>query len=196
MDRVYFELRSTYRFTPDELALIPESRFKKAARYSFEPDRNLCLAAGLLIARLYGRKAEDQFVYNTYGKPYGKDLKPKFFNVSHSGWIAVIVAADREIGVDIEDATRKIPDVAEKIFSDTEMSYYKHAGNKEHAFYKLWTGKESVMKASGKGLALSPSSFSITNALEGHTIFADGKEYELQWDNYRHFIMCKAMLVS
>ncbi|GLQ97974.1 4'-phosphopantetheinyl transferase family protein [Dyella mobilis] len=80
------------------------------------------------------------------------------FNWSHSGGKAVIaVARDIVPGIDIErirPRPRAIA-LAERFFHPDECSDLSalDAAQREYAFLRVWTGKEAVVKALGRGVA-------------------------------------------
>jgi len=86
------------------------------------------------------------FVNNTNGVPV-------CYNVSHSGdWIVIAVAAS-EIGVDTEliNHTFEFKDIIAEYFSPGEINYINGEQSCER-FFKLWTRKEALTKATAKGL--------------------------------------------
>lgn len=111
------------------------------------------------------------FIKDKYGKPYLKlpvkhDLQ---FNISHSANTALIaVTKTYEIGVDIEKINADINflELTEEFFSPTEYKQLVNLCPTEQllAFYRLWTLKEAVVKALGKGLSYSLSSFDVSLA--------------------------------
>ncbi len=97
--------------------------------------------------------------YTTHFKPYissPKEIAGKFnFNISHCYnhvVLAICQGSDYAIGVDIEriDSKIDINDMAPIVFSESERKLInKQATN----FFKLWTKKESLIKALGTGFA-------------------------------------------
>jgi 4'-phosphopantetheinyl transferase len=78
------------------------------------------------------------------------------FNISHSGrFVGCAISTDIVIGLDIEQKQYNI-DFADftNIFSNKELDYLDSSIDKTGTFYKLWTRKESVIKANGKGMAI------------------------------------------
>lgn len=110
---------------------------------------------------------EIEFTCNRFGKPKLIGCESLRFNLSHSGDTALVaVAANTEVGVDVEVLDRSIDllGLAKRFFSESE--YRKIAASSESnqlvLFYRCWTGKESVVKAIGGGLSISLDSFSIS----------------------------------
>jgi len=98
------------------------------------------------------------------GKPYIRNHDSIHFNISHSGNWVVLVFSDEEIGIDIERETDINLDIAQTCFSKDEYRYLINLCNntQKSAFYKIWTLKESYVKALGLGLNKSLDSFTVT----------------------------------
>ena len=75
------------------------------------------------------------------------------FNISHSGDWILLAVADCEVGADIEHINYLFhyQDVTSDYFSANEIGYIKKNTPVER-FFKLWTRKEALIKATGKGL--------------------------------------------
>lgn len=92
-----------------------------------------------------------------HGKPALKSATLAF-NLSHSGdAAAVALARGVEVGVDLETASRPRSHarLAQRYFcaSETQALAALAPHEREAAFLRLWTAKESVLKALGRGLA-------------------------------------------
>ncbi|MBE1556841.1 4'-phosphopantetheinyl transferase family protein [Sporosarcina limicola] len=120
---------------------------------------------------------EIQFMYNDYGKPSVKNLDGFHFNISHSeNWI-VCAVHDEPIGIDIEKVVPIDLEIAKQFFSESEYKSLleKDKWEKISYFYKLWTAKESYVKAVGKGLSIPLNSFSVKQLYEEKSIVLDGE---------------------
>jgi 4'-phosphopantetheinyl transferase len=100
-----------------------------------------------------------QIITQPGGKPQlaGTDARVRF-SVSHSGAvIAVAVAHDREVGVDLEwiDRQLDVDAVARRFLARSELSLLQASIGVERTdiFFRLWTAKEACLKAAGLGLA-------------------------------------------
>lgn len=74
--------------------------------------------------------------------------------ISHSGgWVACVVARCGQIGIDIEvyRPGRNIMGIASLAFGKAERQAVEREG--EAAFYRIWTSREALAKARGRGLA-------------------------------------------
>lgn len=141
--------------------IISEYRIKKAIKYKSENDKKLSILSSLLLdkaLKAYGFNEKDmQYSFNAYGKPYFANAEELHFSISHSGDYAMVVISDNEIGCDIQQIKDVNLSIADRFFSPAEGEYVE--SNED--FFRLWTLKESFIKAIGKGLALPLNSFSI-----------------------------------
>ena len=92
------------------------------------------------------------------------------FNVSHSGNHGLIaIAPSGRIGVDIEERAmrRDFPRLIEAAFGANEQASLAQAsGNvRTELFYKLWTIKESLIKALGTGMSYDPADFEAPESI-------------------------------
>jgi len=149
------------------LLTIPERA--RADRYRFPDDRRRSIVARAATRRLVGRYlgtdptmlviAEEEF-----GKPVlrGREIE---FNASHSGdLVALAFARDTAVGVDVE-RRRPLNDalaLARRYFSAEEVAIVERASDIAEAFFAIWTAKEAIVKASGKGIG--------TGDLHGFTV--------------------------
>ncbi|MCH5597740.1 4'-phosphopantetheinyl transferase family protein [Niabella ginsengisoli] len=134
----------------------------KANRFRKEEDA-LRFLMGRAIAKFVLAKYLDLSISNISILP-GDNKKPiascteknidfPHFNISHSGNRVVVAFANEPIGVDIEEVKDiGVADLAETVFSDNELNLFKESKHSLFTFYKLWTGKEALLKALGLGL--------------------------------------------
>ena len=161
--------------TQGMLALLSAEERAKADRFAFADDRDGFVAAhALLRATLsdyFARPPQDwTFVTGAWGKPRveASDASARLcFNLSHTrGHVAVAVALDREVGVDVERVapSRADEEVARQLFAPAEFADFQQepeAGRAE-AFFDYWTLKEATIKAVGRGVALPLKDFAFT----------------------------------
>ncbi len=144
--------------------LLDEKRKEKTERLHFEKDKRLSVGAGVLIRAALRDIGLDSrgisFMYGEYEKPYVEGRSDIFFNISHSGNMVICAAGGCEAGCDIEEIKHPKANVAERFFTDEEKAFVKAGG--DEAFFRIWTLKESFMKATGKGLHLGMKDFSIS----------------------------------
>jgi 4'-phosphopantetheinyl transferase len=156
---------------------MPQDRKKKIDALKIAGAKRLCLGAGILLNKALAeagiiethdgtdnRQSTQQYKIETgpQGKPYLAGRDDLFFNLSHSGTMAVIAVSGREVGVDIQNL---------KHFDDHLIDYVFNPGDRKLAkefsvpidriYTRLWAMKESVMKYNGKGIGLEPKKISF-----------------------------------
>jgi 4'-phosphopantetheinyl transferase len=109
------------------------------------------------------------FAENAFGKPRLTDHPSVHFSLSHSGDRAVLAVSERhEMGIDIE-RVRPLDhlDLARRYFHPNEVSAIEAVKAPDEqllAFFRIWTLKESVVKAVGKGLSIPLDTFEVSIA--------------------------------
>jgi 4'-phosphopantetheinyl transferase len=155
---------------PREHAAIYESslstdELERASRFLFQRDRNRFVAGRGMLRSLLGhylaqQPAQIQIAYSQRGKPSLADLPSDgqiHFNLAHSDDLAVFaISRIPGIGIDLE-RLRPVTEaeaIAEQFFSPRETQALKTlpSGQKETAFFNLWTRKEAWLKATGEGI--------------------------------------------
>jgi 4'-phosphopantetheinyl transferase len=149
---------------------LSKTERERAERFHFPIHQQRFIAArgGLRIILgqyLHTSPAEINILEDEHQKPYLANY-PLHFNLSHSDHMAVYaIASQQVIGVDIEKMNEPYhPDIPARFFSETENATLNAlpAHQQCHAFYQLWSRKEAVLKATGHGLRISLSSFSVS----------------------------------
>ena len=113
---------------------------------------------GQLLRHYSGIDAEPALMHNEHGKPQpGIDRYPRF-NISHAGpMLALGFARSTEIGIDIENAQRSMRshELAARFFTSAEAEQLAQLAEplRVLGFMRLWTCKEAVLKAIGRGLS-------------------------------------------
>ena len=170
--------------TIEEAEKVPDSycrehfpvRFERAGRYRFREDQLRCIGAGLLLDRVLGIRETD-----LAAGPCGKLYVPGSthgFSLSHSGDRIVLADGEGNIGVDIEVHHPGHLSLAKRVYTAEEAEWMQK--DPEERFFRLWSMKESVMKALGRGLSLPPESFSVLAAVDGKTVTVEGTELFLR----------------
>lgn len=147
---------------------LPKERREKIDRLRFVQDKRLSLGAWLLLQEgLWGLdvpKKNIKISYGANGKPYLSDMPGLFFNLSHSGSQIMCALSDCEVGCDVEQIKDKGLKTAGRFFTAGEYQLISEKETPEERkamFYRLWTLKESFMKATGLGMKLPLDSFEI-----------------------------------
>ncbi|MCL6443040.1 MAG: 4'-phosphopantetheinyl transferase superfamily protein [Alicyclobacillus sp.] len=125
---------------------------------------------------------------------------PGDFNISHSGdWIVCAVSARGRVGIDVEQ-------ILPLEFSTLVHSMSEDERNKLHElppeefitfFYKLWTLKESFVKAVGTGFAFSPSRITFDMHIWGREIRLKRKPDAMVSDwHFQLYTPCERYIIA
>ena len=143
-----------------------ELRQKKIDELRFRNDKNLVLGSAVLLDKMLQEFGTDEksikYGYGPNGKPYFPYIPSLQFSLSHSGDYAAVAFSGDAVGCDIEKISEAKPDIAQKYFCKEEYEEIMASADKNDAFFRFWTLKESYMKATGAGFGIAMNSFCIT----------------------------------
>ena len=152
------------------LQTVPQARREKVTRCRDAGAKRLLLGAGLLLNRALGDAGlrAGEYAVTPEGKPWFPDLPDFRFSLSHSGETVICAVGDEELGCDVERVRDFDLQLAKRFFHPEEGAWIFSLPEEERrdAFFRLWTLKESYMKAVGLGFSLPMSEFAFS--------FADG----------------------
>lgn len=112
-----------------------------------------------MLAKHYNFNLKNKDIkYNQYGKPLIEDLS---FNITHAGKFVGCIIDDKPVGIDIEKHKKISLAIADRFFHVSEVNFLRYQKDKYETFYKIWTLKESYIKAIGKGFSCALDSFSV-----------------------------------
>lgn len=173
----------------DEYMLnISPSRRQKIESLRFRCDKNLSLGAAITIdlgLRKYNLREKDmKYGKNQYGKPYFMDHPEIHFNISHSGTMAVAVFSDRPVGCDIERIQSANFKIAKRFFCQEENQYIMSQSDPHLAFWRMWTLKESFLKAKGTGIGVPMNSFRMCLTDDKAEVFQANDHHEYSFTEY------------
>jgi phosphopantetheinyl transferase len=121
------------------------------------------------------------FGHNQYGKPFCTQEGAPYFNISHSGgYVVIAISLIASVGVDIE-FPRNIDflPILKKVSSLKQQAYFLNSTNKCQAFLCLWTQKEAVSKACGRGIGVGLSAINCSGRIESQEIQFMSNHYYL-----------------
>lgn len=125
------------------------------------------IALGLGIEEL------DFLYFSASGKPFLHSAEPIYISIAHSGnMVTCAVSRYHLTGVDIEVVKDIKLEPYCHCFTQEEWQYIKNADTPIIALYRLWTRKEAVMKADGRGLGMELQTFNCLNesaSIDGYT---------------------------
>lgn len=144
---------------------LPEDRRRKTDALHFEKDRMLSVGAGTLLLRALNDTGLQYMPpdYGEHGKPHFSAYPDFHFNLSHSGSKVLCVVAGQPVGCDVEKVTKVNEALAKRFFAAEEYTALlaQPEGARDEFFFRLWTLKESFIKATGRGLSLPLDAFSV-----------------------------------
>ena len=153
---------------------LDDAERDRAGRFHFELDRArfVCRRSFLREVLAHYLEVEPQQVRlrtTAHGRPELAGDSDVRLNASHSAGLAVVaVTRGPSVGVDIE---RRRPiegvlDLADGLFHEREAGWLRAMpdGDRSAAFLRLWTRKESFVKALGYGLSIPLDRFEVLSA--------------------------------
>ncbi len=144
---------------------------ERADRFGCDQFRHRFIASHICLRHIlavYSKTVPERlkFSHNNYGKPYLSNDTSLWFNLAHSGDMALIaVTRIGEIGVDVEQlrTMSQAADIADRYFHIEEKKFLQKAANAVFPalFLSIWTKKEACIKAVGRGLTQSLAAFNV-----------------------------------
>ena len=148
---------------------------ERAARFRSVVEARRAVASRGLLRELLGRilhlpPRDIEIQATARGKPEllgGEEGQRLHFNVTHSGALALFAFTRAgPVGVDVEAVVpgRDLDALASRYFSRREIEALRALDPRERTvgFFRAWTRKEAVVKATGEGLDCDLSSFDVT----------------------------------
>lgn len=127
-----------------------------SARSGDDRRRRLCAVAALdaCLQTVGLRESAVSIARGEHGKPFLPEHPTVQFSIAHSGSWAVCALDSRAVGVDLEQVRDvRYAALAKRHFTPEETDWLAAQEDGLLAFFRLWTAKESVLKARGVGLA-------------------------------------------
>lgn len=187
-------------------ALLSDEELRRSQKFKFERDRKLNVMARsalrILAGQYLGRDPKSFTVsYGEFGKPYFGDCPDFGFNISHSGgYVVLAFGMDVALGVDVERIKTDfdVLPIAQNFFSSTEIESLRRTpkANRYMAFYRLWTRKESFVKAKGSGLSFPLASFSVSMGEEAQLLATEWNPAECDEWFMRSFLPAPAYVAA
>lgn len=194
--------------SPTELKILQRflssDEIDRAERFRQPHQQQRFIAGRGILRSLLGRylacdPAQLDFQYGSHGKPYLAHTELQF-NLAHSqDWGVYAMVRSQQIGVDLEqirpiDALDRL---LARFFTDQERTRILALPLEQQpaAFVKLWTAREAILKATGKGLAgISQTQMTDRTVWDGTAIVSGAEPgteptqwqyfYFIPWDGY------------
>lgn len=158
-----------------QTAILSSAEQHRAAAFRTPALRNLYTKAHVALRQLLsactGIAPQDlAFATNAWGKPeLAHPASGPHFNLSHSGTkILIALSATGPVGIDIEQIRPAPPyEIAPEAFSAEERNLLARTPPQDRGdvFYQLWTRKEALVKAIGRGLDLNLQDITVCSNL-------------------------------
>jgi len=139
----------------------------RSARFRDPLNRNRYVVRHGMVRAVLSRYAHSdpaqvEIQYGSNGKPHlkkGSNGSGLQFSTSHSGHLNLVaIGRTAKIGVDIEKISEfpEVREIADRHFTAAEVRELDCSpeSRRFEVFFKLWTRKEAVLKANGRGLTL------------------------------------------
>ena len=125
-----------------------------------ERKREVAFLRNQLLSQSFELPVSDQQVVRTnFGKPYLNDYPDFSFNHSHSQNFYALATSKQvqNLGIDIEELSRKVrfEALAQHAFHPEEIKKWQVLDYDPEYWFKVWTTKEAVLKASGLGIRIN-----------------------------------------
>ncbi|MCB2198624.1 4'-phosphopantetheinyl transferase superfamily protein [bacterium] len=162
------------------LAVLPQTIIEEIRRFRRWQDRTNALASRLVLRKVFKERGlpDDSLEHlerTRQGRPFLVGMPD--FNISHcDGLLVCAIASEGELGIDVENVRPVSFDDFRTQFSDEEWRAIHRGSEPERHFFRLWTLKESLVKADGRGLGLD-----LLTIQHRHGIaILDGKQYHVR----------------
>jgi len=139
--------------------LLDKDERTRAARYHHQRDRVRFIVGRGVLRMLLGKylgclPEKISFSKGLNNKPFLASPVDLHFNVSYSGNWIVMAFSDREIGVDVEYVNEDFDYslVMQGCFTDEEIRVIESVPRPVVGFFRSWTRKEALLKATSIGL--------------------------------------------
>ena len=155
-----FRLSSYTAIIGSFIPTLSEAELERANTYPGELQKNRFIISHGILRFLLGKylnrlPADVVFLAERNNKPIiqQKDNNLLHYNLAHSGDWMLIAIASSTVGIDMEYTLNdlNINEMLPDYFSNEEITKIKNAADQQLCFYSLWTRKEALVKATGKG---------------------------------------------
>lgn len=156
--------------------IFNEEEIDIASRYTRDEDKKRYILGKFFLRMILSKMlsitpSAIQFFRNENNRPYC--IEGLEFNISHSGNFIVIAISPQLVGIDIELINNdfEYESILIDCFTFLELSQVDNAND----FYKFWTRKESILKATGEGMIGNLHTIDCSKS----TVFRDNLNFKL-----------------
>lgn len=169
---------------------LSEKRLEKINRLRTSEKKAQSIGAELLLRHavkdLTGNGGNVLWSTDDNGKLFLTEYPEIYVNLSHSANYAVCAAHSAPVGIDIQYTRGFDERLIKRYFTPDEGKYIHAANDAKNAFYHVWTRKESLLKACGKGLAVPLNEICVLadEIIYGGTLYRF-REYSIADKDYK-----------
>ncbi len=167
---------------------LPKEMQVEVSKYQVKEDRQRTLVGKMLLLNLLKQYSSSNLFdikRTKYNKPYLENSS-NCFNISHSGkYVICAFSYNNPIGIDIEELNSNIDiNDFEEVLLTNEYDSIQNSKDPLKLFYTIWTKKEALLKAEGKGLMDNIKAIKIKN----DKIYFNNKKYFCFVFEFENFI--------
>lgn len=190
-----FDLEKGFELAEKHIQLLNAEERKGIYKYKLEGDQKRQMISKVMRKVLIGGYLDLLpeklvFIENEFRKPFLHGIHDLHFNISHSGNLVMFVFSTKCCGIDVEpiisgfDYNPLLP----TSFTPPETKVILESKNPLREFIRLWTIKESLIKATGDGLT---DIVKEINGLEGQRELPVGFDFKNKnWTNLSYCMGC------
>ena len=157
------------------LDTVSPARWQRVCSLRSKADQ--CLSLGVEILLKKSLESLDIPLFpverDPWGKPYAVGREDVHFNLSHAGERVLCAVSPMPVGCDVEVINPRHARLGERYFCPSEQNFIREGqteAERLERFYRLWTVKESFIKAVGRGLSLPMKDFCVAEADGGMSV--------------------------
>jgi len=175
MDAFYCDVKAMYSESSISYfaARLPKYLINDSKSYVHIRDRINFLTGRLMLKELLIEfdlpMSLNEIQTTIYGKPYFEN--GKHFSISHTNGMVGLALDDQDVGVDCEKMRQINVDQYRELFTDKEWAAIINAADTLDCFFDIWTKKESIAKADGRGFNIEMNSINI----QDEDVYISGK---------------------
>ena len=158
---------------------FPKAFIQKLNAFKFKADSYRYLVGKILLLKGirqlgYTDLTLSDVCFSKYNKPYLTNGLN--FNITHSENIVLCaISRDCQVGIDLEKINSIRTTGFSHCFTMRERAYIFSSDCSLRSFYELWTRKEAIAKADGRGLYISLLDFEVISDI----VFLESREWHL-----------------
>jgi len=171
---------------PDLEPLLDARERERADRFRFAEDRARFVLGRALVRNLLGRCLDRpakaiELTLADLNRPVFDVDETIQFSITHThDLVAVAATCNARVGIDLEfiQSTVDLVELAERILSEEDLATFEAFSPEEKlaAFFRVWTRKESYLKARGEGIAEGLRLVSVSFGPEVESSLADARD--------------------